>query len=82
MSDDGDEVIWATSTTGDDFRCVHVDDWRIAKARIAELEAALTDAHAILKSLATAPVHILDSLCEPSVLHAALRKIEDLRKPE
>ena len=38
-----EEVIWATSTTGDDFQCVHVDDWREAKARIAVLEAALRD---------------------------------------
>ena len=34
-----DEVIWATSTTGEDFQCVHVDAWREAMARIAELEA-------------------------------------------
>ena len=35
------EVIWATSTTGEDFQCVHHDDWRIAQERIAKLEAAL-----------------------------------------
>lgn len=39
--DPNEEVIWATSMTGDDFRCVHADDWRIAQVRIAELEAAL-----------------------------------------
>lgn len=36
-----EEVIWATSTTGDDFQCVHVDDWREARKRIAALELAL-----------------------------------------
>lgn len=36
-----DEVIWATSTTGEDFQCVHVDAWREAKMRVAELEAAI-----------------------------------------
>ena len=41
MSTDGDEVIWATSTTGDDFQCVHVRDWEIAQRRIAELEATV-----------------------------------------
>jgi hypothetical protein len=35
------EVIWATSTTGEDFQCVHVDAWRAAQTRVAELEAAL-----------------------------------------
>lgn len=42
MSETDEEVIWATSTTGDDFQCVHVDDWREAKKRIAELEASLS----------------------------------------
>jgi hypothetical protein len=31
----GDEVIWATSTTGEDFQCVHVADWREAQVRIS-----------------------------------------------
>ena len=34
-----EEVIWAESTTGDSFQCVHVDDWLTARARIVELEA-------------------------------------------
>ena len=42
--DPNEEVIWATAGTGDDFQCVHADDWRIAQKRIAELEAALREA--------------------------------------
>lgn len=29
-----DEVIWATSTTGDDFQCVHVRDWESARSDV------------------------------------------------
>ncbi len=39
------EVIWATSTTGEDFQCVHVGAWRESRERIVELEAALDDLH-------------------------------------
>jgi DNA-binding LacI/PurR family transcriptional regulator len=39
-----DPVIWATSTTGEDFQCVHVDDWQAARARIDALEALLREA--------------------------------------
>lgn len=43
-------------------------------------DAALFDAHAILKSLATAPPAIIESICEPSVLAMALQKIADCQK--
>ena len=49
-----DAVIWATSMTGEDFQCVHVDDWRIAQARIAELEAIARSQKAMLDDIAEA----------------------------
>lgn len=34
------DVIWANSTTGDDFKCVHVDDALALARKIIELESA------------------------------------------
>ena len=61
-----EEVIWATSTTGDDFQCVHVADWLKARDRNAELEATLARTYALIIAAndETDPVEINGRLVE------------------
>ena len=43
MTKADDEVIWATSMTGEDFQCVHVDAWREQCDFIDELQQKLDE---------------------------------------
>lgn len=50
-----EEVLWATSTTGEDFKCVHVDFARLLVAEIDRLQrerdALIADVESLQKAL-------------------------------
>lgn len=50
MEDFKKEVIWAESTTGEDFQCVHVDYAREMRAEIERLRAENADLRGALES--------------------------------